>query len=224
MYSGPVAGRGYALVAARNYDVVVLVGPSHYVAFDGVAIWPEGRFETPIGTLAVDADVASRLARAHPALGMTSLPHVREHSLELQLPFLARVMPEVPIVPVLMGRQTRSLVDTLAAALPAVLGRRRALLVASSDLSHYHDRATASRLDRVVLDHVERCDADGLQAALEQFPGHACGGGPIVAVMRAAQSMGATRAAVMHYADSGDISGDLDQVVGYMSAVIGGSE
>jgi hypothetical protein len=193
------------------------------VAFDGIAVWPEGRFDTPLGPLTIDADVASRLVHSDAVLRMDSRPHVREHSLELQLPFLARVMPRVPIVAVLMGRQTRSLVDALAAALAGVLRGRRSLLVASSDLSHYQDRTTARRLDQVVLDHVGHCDADGLQATLEHFPGHACGGGPMVAVMRAATALGGTGASIVHYADSGDVSGDVSQVVGYMSAAIGRS-
>ena len=101
---------------------------------------------------------------------------------------------------------------------------RRALLVASTDLSHYHDAATAARLDRVVLDHVARFDADGLQRALDRTPDHACGGGPTVAVMRAARALGARDASVLKYADSGDVSGDKSAVVGYMAAAIGWSQ
>jgi AmmeMemoRadiSam system protein B len=129
----------------------------------------------------------------------------------------------VPIVPLVMGHQTRATATALGDALAHAVAPHRdeVLLVASSDLSHYQDRVTAARLDRVVLNHVESCDPDGLQSALDRFPGHACGGGPIVAVMRAARALGATDASVVHYADSGDVSGDLNQVVGYMSAVIG---
>src|SRR5262249_41205310 len=98
---------------------------------------------------------------------------------------------------------------------------RRALLVASTDLSHYQDAATASRLDAVVVDCVARMDADGLQRALDRRPDHACGGGPTVAVMRAARALGATDAVVLNYADSGDVSGDKSSVVGYMAAALG---
>src|SRR6185295_3925874 len=118
------------------------------------------------------------LIRDHPAA------HEREHSLEMQLPFLQHLSPGMPIVPLLMGHQSA---DTA-----------RALLVASTDLSHYHDAATASRLDAVVIDCVARFDADGLQRALDATPDHACGGGPTVAVMRAARALGATDARVLH--------------------------
>ena len=102
-----------------------------------------------------------------------------------------------------------------------MLHGREPLLVASSDLSHYQDRRTAARLDAVVVQHVERNDAEGLQASLLVDPSHACGGGPVVAVMRAARGLGSTGARVLRYGDSGDVTGDTAQVVGYMSAVLG---
>jgi AmmeMemoRadiSam system protein B len=231
MYSGAVAGRAYAslrpsFTTARPDDwsppeVVVLVGPSHSVAFHGAALAPDRHFETPLGPLKHDARLVEELA-SRPGIHLDSAVHAREHALELQLPFLARVLPEVPVVLLLMGRQTRSEVDRLAGSLTEVLRGRRALLVASSDLSHYHDRKTAARLDAVVLECIERFDPDRLQSALEASSQHACGGGPIVAVMRTARALGATRSKVLQYADSGDVSGDVERVVGYVSAALGG--
>jgi AmmeMemoRadiSam system protein B len=139
----------------------------------------------------------------------------------MQLPFLQHLAPGIPIVPLVMGYQTDDTARALANGLSLTLRGRRALLVASTDLSHYHDAATAARLDKVVVDCVERFDADGLQGALDREPGHACGGGPTVAVMRAARALGATDAVVLDYADSGDVSGDKSNVVGYMAAALG---
>lgn len=231
-YSGPVAGRGYAtlrtaLAAPSDSNdaperVAVLIGPSHYVAFDGVAAYPRGSFETPLGRHPVDQAVVSRLAAGGGVVHVDAAVHAREHSLELQLPFLTRVLPGVRIVPLLMGHQSRATVDALVDELRPAMADRRPLFIASSDLSHFHDRPKAFELDSVVLDRIARFDADGLQDALERFPHHACGGGPIVAVMRAARSFGATAAQVIEYGDSGDVSGDLHQVVGYVSAVFGG--
>src|SRR4029450_7640300 len=107
------------------------------------------------------------------------------------------------------------------AAVAAALADRQGVLVASTDLSHYHDATTAHRLDSVVIDCVSRFDADGLQRALDARPDHACGGGPTVAVMRAARALGATDAAILRYADSGDVSGDKSSVVGYLAAALG---
>ncbi len=221
MYSGPVAGHAYAAVSRQTYDVVVLVGPSHFYGFDGVALWGRGAFTTPLGALAIDAPLATLLRQAAPFVREDTVVHEREHSLELQLPFLARLFPDVPILPLLVGHQRAATVAALGEALPLVLRGREALLVASSDLSHYQTRETAARLDAVVLDRVERYDPDGLQASLDADPSHACGGGPIVAVMRAARRLGATGARVLRYADSGHVTGDAQHVVGYMSAALG---
>jgi len=221
MYSGPVAAHAYRLLRGRTFEVAVLVGPSHYVGFEGVALPEASGFETPFGVAQVDGGLAAALLKASPVVREHRAAHAREHSLEMQMPFLQHVAPATPIVPLVMGYQTDATARALADALASVLGGRRALLVASTDLSHYHDAATAARLDGVVVGHVERFDADGLQRALDAQPDHACGGGPTVAVMRAARALGARDAVVLNYADSGDVSGDKRKVVGYMAAALG---
>jgi AmmeMemoRadiSam system protein B len=221
MYSGAVAAHAYRLLSGRAFDTAVLVGPSHFVAFDGVAIVPSGGFETPFGVALIDADCASALMAASPAIHDSPSAHAREHSLEMQLPFLQRLAPGTGIVPLLMGHQTSETARLLGDALAATLRGRRALLVASTDLSHYHDASTAAALDGVVVDCVSHFDADRLQRALETRPEHACGGGPTVAVMRAAALLGARDAIVLDRADSGDVSGDKSSVVGYMAAALG---
>jgi hypothetical protein len=221
MYSGPVAAYAYRLLRSRTFDVAILVGPSHFIGFEGVSIYLSGGFETPYGVAAIDQPVAQALVAASPRVHEHPAAHAREHSLEMQLPFLGRLAPAVPIVPLVMGYQTADTARSLGDALAAAVRGRNALLVASTDLSHYHDAATASRLDRVVLDCIERFDADALQAALTGNPEHACGGGPTVAVMRAARLAGARDASVLRYADSGDVSGDKSAVVGYAAAALG---
>jgi AmmeMemoRadiSam system protein B len=227
-YSGPVAAFAYKAVSRALYGAVVLVGPSHFVGFNGVSIWPRGAWQTPFGPVQVANELAERIIAASAAISEQRLPHEREHSLEMQLPFIARLLPGVPIVPMVMGYQSREtafgLGDTLASAINERSGRASGgpgvLLVASSDLSHYEDARTAARLDAVVLQHVEQMDAEGLMKALETQPHHACGGGPMVAVLHAARQLGATHARVLKYGDSGDISGDKSSVVGYMAAAV----
>jgi MEMO1 family protein len=221
MYSGPVAAYAYRLLRHRTFDVAILVGPSHFIGFEGVSIYPSGGFETPYGVAAIDQPVAQALLAASPIVREHPAAHTREHSLEMQLPFLARLAPQLPIVPLVMGHQTADTARGLGDALAAAVRGRSALLIASTDLSHYHDATMASRLDRVVLDCLERFDAEALQAALTGNPEHACGGGPTVAVMRAARLAGARDAAVLRYADSGDVSGDKSAVVGYVAAALG---
>lgn len=221
MYSGPVAAHAYRIVRGRSFEVVVLVGPSHFVGFDGVSIIAAGGFATPFGVAAIDEEAAGAIMAASPIVREYPAAHAREHSLEMQLPFVQHVAPSAPIVPLVMGLQSAATARALGAALGTALGNRRALLVASTDLSHYHDAATAARLDAVVIDHVARFDPEGLQRALDRTPDHACGGGPAVAVMYAARALGARDAAVLNYADSGDVSGDKSSVVGYLAAAMG---
>ena len=226
MYSGPVAAHAYRAVRHRTYDVAVLVGPSHFIGFDGVSIYPRGAFATPLGPAVIESAVADRI-QAHASL-VTSYPraHEREHSLELQLPFLRRVLPETAIVPLVMGYQERATILGLADALTEALTGVRALLVASTDLSHYCGAEQAATLDGRVVGHVNRFDWEGLLSEFEKYPEHdrgryvACGGGAAIAVMRAARALGADKACVLNRADSGDVSGDKTQVVGYLAAVM----
>ncbi len=228
MFSGPVGAHAYkAAAAAGPYDAAILAGPSHFVGFDGVALYPAGGFETPLGTARVDADLARELMAASPLVQAMPIAHRREHSLEMQLPFLRRLLPDVPIVPLLMGYQTADTIRGLAGALAAVGRGRRILLVASSDLSHYFDAASAERLDARVREAVDAFDPERLLALFEQVPEGergryvACGGGPMIAVMMAARARGARHGRVLHYMHSGQISGDNTGVVGYLAAALG---
>jgi MEMO1 family protein len=223
MYSGPVAAYAYKPLRDAAYGAVVLVGPSHFVPFRGVSVWRRGAWETPFGSVMVDGGLADAIAAESTELVELPTAHAREHSLEMQLPFVAHLLPGVPIVPMVMGHQTRQTAVALGGALARAIAARSGddvLIVASSDLSHYEDAVTAARMDHVVIDRVAALDADGLMAVLEREPRHACGGGPMVAVLHAARQLGATHADVVRYADSGDVSGDKSSVVGYMAAVV----
>ena len=219
-YSGPVAAFAYRAVSARPYSAALLVGPSHFVRFNGVSIWPRGAWQTPFGPVQVDEKLAQAIRAVSPEVVENREAHGREHSLEMQLPFIAYLLPGVPIVPMVMGHQSRETAFGLGDAMARAVIGNTVLLVASSDLSHYQDARTAAKMDSVVLQHVEQLDADGLMQALEEEPHHACGGGPMVAVMHAARQSGATNARVLKYGDSGDVSGDKSAVVGYMAAAI----
>lgn len=218
-YSGPVAAYGYSLLRGRAAVSVVLVGPSHRAAFEGLALQASGAWETPLGSAPIDEELAQALLAAGRTLFDDPGLHRDEHSLEMQMPFLQRVMPRLRIVPVLMGTQSREEVEALAAALGWALPGREVLLVASSDLSHYQPAAVAGRLDAEVVEAVQRFDPEALMRRLETRDNVACGGGPLVAVMKAARALGADRAAVLRYADSGDVGEhDKSHVVGYLSA------
>ena len=226
MFSGPVGAWAYKAAAAGQYDVAVLVGPSHYVGFEGIAVWGRGSFHSPLGPAIVDPALAARLLQSPIAQDLPAA-HQREHSLEMQLPFLRRVFPQLAIVPVVIGFQTRETIEALGSLLATAVRGRRALLVASTDLSHFFDAETAERLDGRVRSLVKAFDAEGLLRLFEQYREEergryvACGGGAAIAVMLAARQLGAVHARVLHYAHSGHVSGDHSAVVGYLAAAMG---
>jgi AmmeMemoRadiSam system protein B len=224
-YSGPVAAYGYGLLRNRSPLTVVLVGPSHRAAFAGVAVHAHGAWETPLGTAPVDEPLAEALLGSGSGFVEDALVHRDEHSLEMQMPFLQRLVPELRVVPAMMGTQSRREVDALAEALAkALAGREDVVMVASSDLSHFHPADVANREDAIVVEQVSHFDADALMQRLEENHNVACGGGPVVAVMKAARALGADQATVLKYADSGDVEeGDKGRVVGYLSAALTGS-
>lgn len=231
-YSGPVAAHGYGLLRAPAAKpglalaeepglTAVLVGPSHHAAFEGVAAHARGAWETPLGRAPIDEGLSQALLDADPVVLDDPDVHRDEHSLEMQMPFLQRLVPGLRIVPLLMGSQSREEVEALATALAKALAGREALLVASSDLSHYQPAAVANRLDAVVVEEVGRFDEEALMTRLETHHNVACGGGPVVAVMKAARALGADRATVLKYGDSGDVGErDKSHVVGYLSAAL----
>jgi AmmeMemoRadiSam system protein B len=228
MFSGPVGAHAYKAAAASGpFDAAVLIGPSHFVGFDGIAAYPAGAFETPLGHAPIDDALAREILAASPIVHALPQAHGREHSLEMQLPFLRRLLPAVPIVPLLMAYQTRDVIEAAADALSRIDSGRRVLLVASTDLSHYLPARDAIDHDRRVQDCVAAFDPEQLLAIFEQYPEGergrfvACGGGPAIAVMLAARARGARQGRVLKYMHSGEISGDNSGVVGYLAAAMG---
>ncbi|MBD3368417.1 MAG: AmmeMemoRadiSam system protein B [Candidatus Eisenbacteria bacterium] len=220
VYSGGVAGHAYSLVRGHSYDTVIVVAPSHRATFRGASVFDGDAYETPLGSVPVDGEVVSELK----ASGLVFEPraHAQEHSLEVQVPFLQRALGDFSLVPIVMGEQSEVAARTLAAAISDVISRhgdKRFLLVASTDLSHYHSQDAARRLDEVAVKAVDAFDPEGLLTSLASGECEACGGGPTAAVLFAARELGAENAEVLKYATSGDVSGDMSQVVGYMAAV-----
>ncbi|MHB1191642.1 MAG: AmmeMemoRadiSam system protein B [Longimicrobiales bacterium] len=227
-YSGQVAARFYRAVQGREYDAVVLVAVSHQEAFAGVSIWPGSHLSTPLGEIPIERALAESLVDADDSIHFATEGYGAEHSLEVQLPFLQTVLPDVPVVPLMVGRQSLDLSYHLARTLAAVLAGRNVLLLASSDLSHFHDEATAARLDGELLDLVRSNDPFFL--GYRSFTGEleACGVGGVVAVLEAARRLGAGRTQVLAYDNSGRVTGDMSNVVGYTAVTVsdgpGGSD
>jgi len=219
VYSGSTAASGFALLAGASYKTVVVVSPSHREFFDGVSAYPGDAYNTPLGEVAVDRTMRDRLIEECDIVVASEAGHGQEHAIEVQLPFLLSTIRGFSLLPLVMGRQSGAYCRQLGEALGSLLRDKEALLVASSDLSHYHPANVAERLDRIVREHLQRFDAEGLMNELEKGSTEACGGGPVVAVMVALRLMGVDHMDVVYHCNSGDVSGDSSSVVGYLSAV-----
>jgi len=219
MYSGGTAAEAYSLLRGSAVDLVVIVSPSHAEAFDGITIYPGTSYATPMGEVPVDEGMRARLAAGDPFIRVAEAGHRAEHAVEVHLPFLLSVLGPVPFLPVVMGDQRRQLCLHLARRLGDELRGRNVLMIASTDLSHYHPYAEAAAIDGRFVDLVGRFDPMAIMDGLETGSLEACGGGPAVAVMKAAALLGADRAIVLDHRNSGDTGGDRSTVVGYLSAV-----
>lgn len=219
-YSGGVAARVYKAIAGMELETVVLVGPSHQAYFEGVAVYARGNWQTPLGEVEVDGRLAEELLAQNPVIRDLPEAHRREHSLEVQLPFLQGVFEGFKILPVMMGDQSLKTCQILSEALAKVGRGRQLLLLASSDLYHGGSYEECVATDARTLGFVERYDPEGLAKALERGDAQACGGGPVVAVMMAARGLGANRAKLLYNTNSNDVTGERGgYVVGYGAAV-----
>ena len=223
-YSGPVAAYTYAALKGRRFSRVVVIAPSHYEAFDFTSVYEGDAYATPLGTVPVDKAFAKQLAKMSSTMRLSSQGHVPtskggEHALEVELPWLQRVLGDFQLVPVVMGDQSYESSRALGVALAKMIQGNDTLIVASSDLSHYHPYDDAVKIDHKTLGALQVWDYFSMSRNFEARIWEACGGAPIVAAMIAAERMGANQAVVFKYANSGDTAGDHSRVVGYSADV-----
>jgi AmmeMemoRadiSam system protein B len=219
-FSGAVAADAYRLVADEEFDLVVILAPSHHHYFAGTSIYSIGNYETPLGEVKVDCGLAENLIAQYPALNFVAEAHRLEHSLEVQLPFLQVVLGDFTLLPLVLGEQNWSRAQELAEIIAGLAENRRLLLIASTDLSHFHDALTAESLDRQIVDAVAAFDPAVFWSLIENRQAEACGAGPLLTVMLATLKLKAQRAEILTYRHSGMVSGDHDRVVGYLAAAL----
>ena len=229
MYSGQVAAHAYKLIEGKAFDAVVVVAPSHRALFKGASIYDRGGYRTPLGVIPIDTELSKKMVEKWKEIQFLPDAHAQEHSLEVQLPFLQVLLKSFKLVPIVMEPYWRwETCQSLAAAIADAVRGKKVLLIASTDLSHFHSYEKAVELDRVVLNHIDRFDPEGLNRDLKNNRTEACGGGPVVTMMLAAKALGASQGKVLKYLNSGDVTGDRSRVVGYGAGVFyktaGGSE
>jgi len=224
LYSGPVAGYAFAALQGLSPELVAIASPMHHPYFQALLTSAHTHYATPLGNIPIDQAAVKTLdAHLMQALGfgLTYIKNDPEHSLEIELPFLQRSLKtSFTLLPLMVREQNARVAHQLGTALAKTLAGKHALLVASTDLSHYEDQATANALDAVMLRRVEAFDPVGVIQAEEEGVGFACGRGALAAVMWAAKELGANHVQVLHHATSGDVTGDYDRVVGYGAAVM----
>jgi MEMO1 family protein len=218
VYSGQVAAHAYSLIRKKKYDAVIVVGPSHRIAFRGVSVFSRGGFETPLGIIPVAEDLAEGIKNSSTIVADIPGAHLQEHSVEIQLPFLQVALGDFLFVPLVMGDQDANTCQELARAIYEAAHGRKILIVGSSDLSHFYNYNTAKKMDAVALEYLKNGDAAGLLRSLENGEVEACGGGPMAVTILVSHMMKADKAHLLKYANSGDVTGDKSSVVGYAAA------
>ncbi len=221
IYSGGTAAYAYNCVKELDIETVIILSPSHREYFDGVCIFNGEGYATPLGTVFVNKEVKQKLSLNSKIIFEGIQGHRNEHAIEVHIPFLQTIFSNFTIVPIVIGNQSTQNIFELANKLTEVYNEKT-LIVASSDLSHFYNKNEANKLDGIIEDKINNFDYLGLQTALNQSKCEACGGGAIVALMKTADLLNHKKAKVLARTDSGDITGDNGEVVGYLSAVVYG--
>jgi hypothetical protein len=216
IYSGQVAAYGYKQIQGSDIKKVILIGPSHHVAFKGASVYTKGSFRTPLGDVKINEKLAADLLDEKSDVTFFAEAYEKEHSLEVQLPFLQTVLKDFTIVPILLGSPTAKSFQHLVSKISSMLDENT-IIVASSDLSHYHDYAQAKEMDGKIVSAIERLSLADAEGLLNSGKSELCGAYPVFIAIEAARRSGATRGVLFQYANSGDVTNDKSRVVGYAS-------
>ena len=223
IYSGMVAANGFYKISSIDFQDVIMVGPNHYGIGSWVAAMKDGTWETPLGEVQVNSQMAEEIRRRSSTLDFDDYAHSRDHCLEVQLPFLQYIKQDFKIVPVVLVSQKSDTAVDLGNAISETIMEKDSLnstlLLASSDFTHYEPNTEAHRKDGELIKTILALDVNRFYTVLERLNVSACGYGAIATMMVAAKKLGATRGELLKYATSGDITGDVSAVVGYSSIV-----
>lgn len=220
-YSGQVAAFSFKVASQNNYKTIIILAASHHFPFQGVSIWQAGGYQTPLGIVAVDEDIAQAILGASDDFQYMPKVFEKEHSLEVELPFVQTVFPAAKIVPIIFGQPSFEIVDEFAQTLKSIIGDRKdVLVVVSSDMSHFHKDMPARMMDKKTMSLVEKMDVEALWNGNVTKEIELCGYVPVTAGLLYAKYQGWNDIDILKYANSGDVSGDKNRVVGYMSVIV----
>jgi MEMO1 family protein len=224
IYSGATAGYAYRTVLGSSFDIVAVLSPLHAYRPEPFLTSAHEAYATPLGEIEIARPLLESLEAqlaAHGPSQLAFIAHDREHSLEIQLPFLQYALTKpFKLLPVMVREHRPDQLTTFAQALAAVLIGKNVLLVASTDLSHFFTETEANKLDHFMLEQIHRFSPEGVLRAEEEGTGSACGNGAVAATLWAARELGATSVTILHHTTSAETTGDRSQVVGYGAAAI----
>jgi AmmeMemoRadiSam system protein B/AmmeMemoRadiSam system protein A len=223
-FSGEIAAFGYKLIQSKPYKTVIIIAPTHYYGFSGVSVYPEGLFRTPLGDLEIDKEFTKNLLYQDKDIFFEPVAFEKEHSLEVQLPFLQKTLSNFKIVPVVMGDCSFSTCQKLADLLKEAIGKRQdVLVVASTDMYHGYDYEELEVIDNLTLPYLKNMDAQGLYDGLREGRLQLCGGFPVVSTLILAKTLGHNKLKVLTHTNSAEVTGKKAKgiwTVGYASCVI----
>ena len=219
-FSGLAAAHGYSLLEKEMFQTVIVISPSHREYFNGVSTFSGKAYSTPLGQIEIDHGMREMFLEKMGDIAVDSRAgHQTEHAIEVQLPFLQLTLGNFKLLPIVMGDQKASYCKSLGMTVADIAKETDALVVASSDLSHYYDYDTANEIDERCIDDIIKRDAGAFLLDLETRRCEACGGGPIASCMIAANELNHKAISILYHCNSGDSSGDKSAVVGYLSAI-----
>lgn len=221
-YSGKTAAYGFKLLDRKNIKTVIIISPSHREYFPGISIFEGDAYRTPLGTVSVNRAAADKLASNAKTIFKGMEGHGEEHAIEVQIPFLQVVLDDFEIVPIVMGDQGMPYINELTERLKDAADDTT-LVVSSSDLSHYYPGDVADKMDSIVERDINLFNYEELYENFERRKCEACGAGAIIAMMKSADKLKYNKSMVLNRSDSGDTTGDKNEVVGYLSAAVYGA-
>jgi len=224
IYSGKSAAVAYNVLKDNSkFETAIVLSPSHHEFFNGCSIYDGDYYQTPLGDISINRSLSGFIVESGEGIVFSEQGHGEEHALEVQLPFLQMINNNFNLIPIVIGNQNANYLQELSKILSELVDEKT-VIIASSDLSHFHSKEKAKALDNVVINRINNFEYPELYSDLAKKNCEACGGGAIVTLMETADIIGKNRSEVLSYTDSGDVSGDISNVVGYLSAVIYGEE
>ena len=216
VYSGPTACHSYKSISSLNPELVIIIGPNHFGVGEDAATMTDSQWETPLGLVEVDSESAKEIAEKSKFIEIDNFSHSQDHSLEVQVPMLQSIFSnEFKILPIILRAQDLETARDVGNAVSEIVKKKNAIIVASSDFTHYEENSFAHSQDKALIEPILEMDVERFYQVLMERRVTACGYGAMASVMIACKNLGATKGELLSYATSGDVSGDTSSVVGY---------